>query len=152
MPCLLPSARVFFEKMKRGPRVIRHLMTVTEIGMLLYWMLAAALVLSVLSVPPEYMYSDYENPLVVAWNWSFFPIDVAFAVLGLVSRYATLRPGLAQQLALIGATLMFCAGIMAISFWIMTGEFDPLWWGLNLWLILLSLTALRALLKENAPA
>ena len=127
-------------------------MTATEIGMLVYWLVAAGLALGILSVPPDYMYSDYENPLVVAWNWSFFPIDVAFAILGLVSRFATLRSGLASQLALIGATLMFCAGIMAISFWIMTGEFDPLWWGLNIWLILLSLTALRALLKEDAPA
>ncbi len=27
---------------------------------------------------------------------------------------------------------------MAISFWTMQKTFDPLWWGVNLWLIILS--------------
>lgn len=129
--------------------MLDRLLTLTEIGMLAYWLLATALVIGLVSIPPEYMYSDYENPLVVAWNWSFLPIDIAFAVLGLMSRFMRLPTALAHKLALIGATLMFCAGIMAISFWTMTGEFDPLWWGLNLWLVLLSLTTLKALLTER---
>lgn len=123
-------------------------MTLTEVGVLAYWLLATALVLGILYIPPEYMYSDYENPLIVAWNWSFLPIDVAFAVLGLISRFGKFGEPLSNKLAITGATLMFCAGVMAISFWVMTGEFDPLWWGLNIWLVVLSLAALKTLFKE----
>ncbi len=120
--------------------------------MLLYWALAAALVLGVVAIPPEYMYSDYQNPLIVAWNWSFFPIDLAFALCGLTARFGRLSPTLATHLSVIGATLMFCAGAMAISFWSIAGDFDPMWWGLNLWLILLSCVALKSLLSQEVPS
>jgi len=129
--------------------MLPRLMTLTEIAMLLYWALAAALVVGLIYIPPDYMYSDYENPLVVAWNWSFFPIDIAFALCGLWARFANLRPGLARNLSLIGATLMFCAGTMAISFWSVTGEFEPLWWGMNLWLVVLALWAIWSCLTQQ---
>ena len=118
--------------------------------MLAYWVLAAVLVIGLIHIPPEYMYSDYENPLVVAWNWSFFPIDIVFVICGLWARFGGLRPPLPRHLSLIGATLMFCAGTMAISFWSITGEFEPLWWGMNLWLVVLVLWAIKSSLTEKA--
>ena len=94
--------------------MLKVLLTLTEAGMLLYWIFATLAVASVISVPPEFMYSDYENPLIVSWNWSFLPIDVAFAGLGLTQRFF-MKPGRSRDLvAVSGLTLMFCAGVMAI--------------------------------------
>ena len=129
--------------------ILAVLLTLTEIGMLGYWALAGALVAGWVTIAPEYMYSDYENPVIVAWNWSFFPIDVAFALCGLTARFATLRQSVAELLSVIGATLMFCAGVMAISFWVIQREFDPLWWGLNIWLCLLSILFLFHLMRQK---
>jgi hypothetical protein len=113
------------------------LLTVTEIGMLAYWLLATALVLKLVHIPPAYMYSDYLNPLIAAWNWSFAPVDVLFALCGLAASYAPLSPARRQMLLLTSLALMFCAGLMAVSFWAIRGEFDAFWWGMNLWLMIL---------------
>lgn len=115
---------------------MKLLLTITEVGMLAYWALAALMAAGALTVPPEYMYSDHLNPLVVAWNWSFLPIDIAFALCGLAARFGRLRN--ATMLEIISLTLMLCAGLMAISFWVFLGAFDPMWWGLNLWLMVLA--------------
>jgi len=84
------------------------------------------------------MYSDYENSTVVAWNWSFFPIDVTFAISGLYGRYGNVTRDRQTILSTFSLSLMFCAGLMAISFWVVVGSFDPFWWGMNLWLMLLA--------------
>ncbi len=122
--------------------LLKWLLTITEVGMLTYWGFATLVVLEVVVVPPEVMYADYQNPLVVAWNWSFLPLDVLFATLGVVARFVSLRPGKQEMLSTISLSLMFCAGLMAISFWALQGSFDLLWWGVNVWLIALSLTGL----------
>lgn len=111
--------------------------TITELAMLTYWILAGALALSLISIDPSLMYSDYENPLVVAWNWSFFPIDVAFAIIGLTARFGVQAGHLRFKLEVIAAVLMLCAGLMAVSYWTITGDFDLTWWGMNIWLIIL---------------
>ncbi|MDA9009475.1 YvaD family protein [Alphaproteobacteria bacterium] len=89
-------------------------------------------------VPPEYMYSDYQNPFIVAWNWSFLPLDVLFAVLGLAARFFVQSRSRELILSTLSLALMFCAGLMAVSFWIIQGSFDPFWWGINIWLMALS--------------
>lgn len=114
------------------------LLTLTEVGMLIYWILALAVVVGLLNIPAEYMYSDYENPLIVAWNWSFFPLDVIFAIAGLYSRFGNLNAMKKELLASLSLSLMFCAGLMALSFWIINRDFNLTWWLLNLWLLLLS--------------
>lgn len=122
---------------------MRDLVTsATEIAMLLYWILAGALVLNVVSIDPSLMYSDYQNPLVVAWNWSFFPIDIAFAVIGLAARYVPMSGELRFKLQITASVLMFCAGLMAISFWTITGDFSLTWWVMNIWLMGLGLSNL----------
>lgn len=115
--------------------MLKTLTTATELAMLLYWVLATALILGLIQIDPSYMYSDYENPLVVAWNWSFFPIDIAFALSGLWARFGPGSEALKFKLEIIAAVLMICAGLMAVSFWVLTAEFDVMWWGMNLWLI-----------------
>jgi hypothetical protein len=35
------------------------------------------------------LYAEADNPRVVAWNWSFFPLDIAFSLTGILAvRYA----------------------------------------------------------------
>ena len=117
--------------------MLRFLTTATEIAMLLYWVLAGALALDLVSIDPSLMYSNYQEPLVLAWNWSFFPIDVAFAITGLVARFRVKQGQFRFKLEVIAAVLMFCAGLMAISFWTITGDFDLTWWSMNIWLVVL---------------
>lgn len=125
------------------------LTTATEIGMLAYWLLAGALALGLVTIDPSLMYSDYQNPLVVAWNWSFLPVDVAFALTGLAARFASPPPAIRFRLAIISAVLMLCAGLMAVSYWTIRGEFSPAWWALNIWLIILGL--LNLMLARPVP-
>ncbi len=129
----------------------RKLFTLTECGMLLYWALAVLAALEVVAIPPSWLYSNAQDPLVVAWNWSFLPVDLLFVVTGLMVRFSKQPRG---EMALVSATLMFCAGAMALSFWAIRGEFDVFWWGANAWLVVLSLAFLFARLRaaslENA--
>ena len=118
-------------------RVARVFLTVTEAGMLLYWAIASLVAFELIQVSPEIMYSDYDNPVVVSWNWSFFPLDVLFASTGLISRYTILNRANRNTLSMFSLSLMFCAGLMAISFWVIEQFFDPFWWGINLWLVVL---------------
>lgn len=122
--------------------MLRPITTITELLMLIYWILATALVLDIIDVDPALMYSDHENPLVVAWNWSFFPIDVAFASIGLYAKYGDVEYNRKFKLEVTAAALMVCAGLMAISYWVITGDFSPTWWAMNLWLITLGLVNL----------
>jgi len=114
------------------------MLTLTEVGMILYWLFATLVVLGLIHVPPQYMYSDYTNPLFIAWNWSFFPLDILFAVTGLLGRYGNFKLRANELLSIFSLALMFCAGLMAISFWVINCDFDPFWWAINLWLLLLS--------------
>ncbi|MEP1420379.1 MAG: DUF5360 family protein [Erythrobacter sp.] len=61
----------------------RVLMRVTDIGMIGYWVVTAMMALAILDIPGEYLFKDYHDPRVIAWNWSFMPLDVIFAVTGL---------------------------------------------------------------------
>ena len=120
----------------------RILLTVTEGGMILYWIFASMVALEWILVSPEYMYSDYSDPTVVAWNWSFFPLDMTFAVTGLYGRFGKMAASRQAMLSIFSLSLMFCAGLMAISFWIVVGSYDAFWWGINLWLVILASSAL----------
>ena len=124
------------------------LLTITEIGMLAYWVFATLVVLNVITVDPALMYSDYQNPVIVAWNWSFFPLDVLFAFLGLIGRFGNLTYQSKQIVSTISLSLMFCAGLMAVSFWAIRGFYDPFWWGVNLWLMGLSAVFLWRKVKK----
>ena len=89
--------------------------------------------------------------MVVAWNWSFLPLDLLFAVAGLLARFGPMEGKASGVLAIVSLSLMFCAGLMAVSFWMIQQFYDPFWWGVNLWLVLLSSVALirRARSKES---
>ena len=120
----------------------KTLLLLTDAGMLLYWLIVFLDALSLIALNPEYMYSDYQNPLMVAWNLSFLPIDVAFALSGLVALLYPLSQKTKETLITISLTLMFCAGVMALSFWIILEDFNLFWWGVNLWLMALPIAVI----------
>ena len=128
---------------------MRALLTATEIGILLYWVFASLFVLDVVSIDPQWMYSNYEDPMVVAWNWSFLPLDLLFALAGLVSRFAPMTAKANGVLSVFSLSLMFCAGLMAVSFWLIQEFYDPFWWAMNLWLVFLSSAALVRHIRKN---
>ena len=123
-------------------KTFKLLLTITEVGMIAYWIFATAVLLEIIQIDPALMYSDYKNPIIVSWNWSFLPIDLLFAILGLVATYVPMNGQRQQFLSTISLSLMFCAGLMAIAFWAIQGSFDPTWWAVNLWLMLLATAVL----------
>jgi len=110
--------------------------------MLAYWLIAFLLLFGLVDIPAEYMYLDYQKPTIIAWNWSFFPIDLIFSMVGLYARFGQLTLHKKQLLETVSLSLMFCAGVMALSFWAIQNTYDVFWWGTNIWLILLSVTVL----------
>ena len=134
-------------------RRIRPWLLATDVGMLLYWTLTAAFAVGLVDLPAELLFSDYDNPVVTSWNWSFLPLDIAFSVSGLGAAllFRVGRSGW-QLLTLASLFLTFCAGLMAISFWAVRCEFDPVWWVLNGVLIAWPLWFLRDLARAMSLA
>ena len=138
------------------PRNLRVLFLLTDIGFLLYWGLSGAMALGLLRVPADWLFRDYTDPNIVAWNWSFLPLDLLASVTGLgavwLARGAAARRNW-QPLALISMTLTFCAGFLALLFWSFQCSFDLGWWASNLFLVAWPLAALVAARKQVlAPA
>eukprot|EP01035_Chromulina_nebulosa_P062655 gene62655-85681_t len=107
-----------------------------DIGMLLYWGMAALACCGILHLPVSAMYDGYGTPMIDAWNWSFAPLDLSFALTGLASLALARRgDGRWRPLALVSLALTFCAGLMALSFWALRGEFALTWWLPNLLLV-----------------
>lgn len=124
---------------------LKALLLVTDLGFLAYW---AATGLH--WIPPEWAYQDYTNPLLVSWNWSFFPLDLAASAFGLAGFLLwTQREDLARSLVLVSLALTASSGLNALSFWVFRGEFDALWWAANGFLLLWPLPYLVRLLRRS---
>lgn len=131
------------------PLALRILFLVTDIGFITYWSVTAVAAIGWLDLPPEWLFKDYEDPNIVAWNWSFMPLDILASVTGLYVVSRALSSKSWQTAALISMTLTFCAGFMAICFWIFQGSFDASWWGANLFLMLWPLIMMPRILTMN---
>jgi hypothetical protein len=131
------------------PKGLRIALLLTDLGFITYWSLTALVAAGLLSVPPEYLFSDYHNPLVVAWNWSFAPLDIILSLAGL-NAVRLQRAGDAswKGWAIFSLALTFCAGLMAISFWAIRGDFDVTWWTVNLALMIWPWIYLPTLIKS----
>ncbi len=92
--------------------------------------------------PPELAYKDYTNPILSDWNFSFVVLDLAAGATGLASLC---RPTGWRVLMTVSLTLTSTAGLQAIAFWALRGDFDPTWWIPNLFLLLFPIPALIAL-------
>jgi hypothetical protein len=124
---------------------LKYFFLVVDIGFIVYW----GVILFQL-LPEEYLFNDYHNPILVAWNWSFLPLDLAISATGLTSL-ALWRRGKAQwrSLALISLVLTFCSGLQAITFWALRLEFDPTWWLPNLFLLIYPLFFIPGLVRTR---
>jgi hypothetical protein len=113
-------------------RQLKKFFLITDVGFVIYWLIT---ILNL--IPEEYLFKDYKDPLLVAWNWSFFPLDMLISFTGFYSIYLYQKK---QKnwvfMALISLVLTFCSGLQAIAFWIMRADFDLSWWIPNLFLMI----------------
>ena len=124
-------------------------LTVTDVAFILYWTLAALSQVGVIQIPPDWMYANYDQPDVIAWNWSFLPMDLAFSVFGLKAVAAARRGDPAwRPFAIVSLTLTMAAGGMAVSYWAILREFDPSWFLANLALVIWPLFFMRRLMSD----
>ncbi len=124
-------------------RTLKYFFWVVDIGFILYWSITL-----LEFIPIEYLFKDYDNPILSAWNWSFLPLDLAISVTGIGSIVLWQRGG--EQwvpLALISLVLTSCSGLQAIAFWVIRGDFDPSWWLPNLFLLIYPLFFMRGLVS-----
>jgi hypothetical protein len=131
--------------MQAPSKALRWNLLITDVGFLVYWGMTLAGVL-----PAAWLFKDYENPILVSWNWSFAPVDVLASITGL-SAIALARQGkpVWHALALVSATLTFCAGFMALSFWALRRDFDVAWWLPNIYLSLWPLFLIGSLSRRG---
>ncbi|MFD6162245.1 DUF5360 family protein [Nocardia sp. NPDC060256] len=118
-------------------------MLVTDLGFLVYWAIAFAQV-----IPPEFAYKDYTNPILSDWNFSFVVLDLAASATGLASLC---RANGWRVLMTVSLTLTSTAGLQAIAFWVLRGDFSLAWWLPNLFLLLFPIPALIALTCNATP-
>jgi hypothetical protein len=119
------------------PRTLRIALLLTDFAFLAYWSLAALNAAHLIQIPVDWLYADADQPRVVAWNWSFFPLDIAFSATGLlaVRRAGRGDPGW-RALALVSLVLTIVAGGMAVGYWTLLGEINLSWFLPNLALVL----------------
>ena len=102
--------------------------SITDFLFMTYWLIAGLALIGIFNLPPDLMYGDYTNPRVVAWNWSFFPLDLIFSIFGYLAISASRRSDpVWRSYALISLVLTMTAGGMAVVYWAILGEFDPTW-------------------------
>lgn len=127
---------------------LRLNLLITDLGFLAYWLVAAMGIF-----PPEWLYKNHADPIMVAWNWSFAPVDLAASALGLYSLVlAKAGNPVWPAYGLVSAALTFCAGLMALSFWALQNDFNLGWWLPNLYLALWPIVAVPQLAKARGAA
>lgn len=126
-------------------RFLRFFFWLTDVGFIVYWIITLLHI-----IPNEYLFKDYENPILSAWNWSFFPLDILISITGFASLflYKKNNPNW-SKIALISLVLTSCSGLQAISFWILRSDFDLSWWLPNLYLLIYPLFFIPSVIKEN---
>jgi len=122
---------------------LRYFFWMTDVGFLIYWFVTYFHL-----IPEEYVYQDYTNPILVSWNWSFFPLDVFISLTGFASLWlhAHNRPRW-RDVALVSLVMTSVSGLQAIAFWAIRREFDPAWWIPNGFLLLYPLFFIYRLLQ-----
>jgi hypothetical protein len=122
---------------------------VTDLTFLAYWSVSALQLVGIADVSPGMMYAGHLEPRVVAWNWSFLPLDIAFSLTGLAAVSASRRHHASwRALAIVSLTLTATAGGMAVSYWTLLAEFDPAWFLPNLAILLWPFAFLPDLVRQ----
>ncbi|MDQ6596469.1 hypothetical protein E2K98_28875 [Bacillus salipaludis] len=125
-------------------KMLKYFFIITDVGFLIYWLITLVHV-----IPKQYLFKDYNHPILVAWNWSFLPLDLLISITGFLSLYFFSKQNMLWcSFALISLVLTFCSGLQAIVFWIIRLDFDWTWWLFNLYLIIYPCVFLRSILKR----
>ncbi|MGY0496987.1 DUF5360 family protein [Nocardia sp. FBN12] len=129
-------------------KIGKILLLVTDALLMLYWVAVA-----INMIPKESAFRDYTNPIMQAWNWSFFPLDLAASIFGFAGVYLVrIRHRIGWLILTIGLTLTFCAGFMAISFWAYYGDFNVSWWISNALLMVVPAIVFAILVFDRAAS
>jgi len=126
-------------------KLLKPFFLITDIGFILYWLITLLHI-----IPNALLFKDYGNPILVSWNWSFFPLDMFISTTGLLSiYYYDKKNEIWRGLCLISLVLTFCSGIQAISFWSLRLDFDIMWWIPNLYLLLYPIFFIIRLIQKR---
>jgi hypothetical protein len=123
---------------------LKYFFLITDIGFILYWLITLLHL-----IPAEYLFEDYTNPILTAWNWSFLPLDLLVSLTGFMSLYLYNQnnPNW-KMIALISLAFTSASGLQAIAFWAIRVDFDWTWWLPNLYLLLYPPFFIVALLRK----
>ena len=83
-------------------RTFKMMLVLVDAGLLLYW---GAVLLGL--IPEEMRFKDYDDPVVEAWNWSFFPLDISAAVTVFLGAHLTRRGDDPYAAAQAGAAAIY---------------------------------------------
>jgi hypothetical protein len=126
-------------------RRLRTVFLVVDLGFVGYWLCAWLQLF-----PEDWLFKDYQNPILQAWNFSFLPLDLLVSASGLSAVVCHGRGNPAwYALSLASLVLTSCSGLQALSFWALRGDFDPSWWLPNLFLLLYPLYFLAPWLRAE---
>ena len=127
--------------------LLKALLLATDIGFVVYW-----LVTLLHLIPVALLFKDYSSPALVAWNWSFLPLDLLISLTGFLSlRLSQKGSAHWQMAAVVSLTLTSLSGLMALSFWTLRRDFSWEWWLPNLFLLLYPLPFFLVLSQETRP-
>lgn len=131
--------------MSTPSRGLRVFLVVVDVGFLAYWLVSALHLL-----PPDALYAHHDDPVMVAWNWSFLPLDLFVSASGLSSLWLARRADRRWPLlAMLSLAFTSASGLNAIAFWALSGDFDLAWWAPNLVLMLGPWPFVVALLRDQ---
>jgi len=128
---------------------LKYYFLIVDIGFILYWIITLLGI-----IPSEYLFKDYNNPILAAWNWSFLPLDLFISGTGLTSLWMWKnRNKNWESLALISLVLTSCSGLQAVAFWALRSDYDISWWIPNLFLLIYPLFFIPGFInrKNNEP-
>ena len=130
---------------------LKWALTTTDVAFMAYWSATLLECVGLISIPSEWLYAHAHAPRVIAWNWSFFRLDIAFSITGLWAvRAGAQDKAVWRPLALISLILTIVAGTMACGYWMLLGEVDAVWFGMNAVLVVWPLVFLPRLVREMA--
>jgi len=133
----------------RMPWPLRAAFLATDSLFLAYWTVSALFQSGMIAVPHAWMYEGFDQPRVIAWNWSFLPLDLAFSLLGFAAVALGRRGDPTwRPLALLSLAFTMAAGGMAVGYWLILGEIEPSWLIPNLLLVLWPLAFLPGLICD----
>jgi hypothetical protein len=134
-------------------RATKLLMLLTDLGFAAYWLVTALGL-----IPESWLFKDYHDPLLMAWNWSFLPLDLLVSASGLAGlalvarRHRPRLRAAGRRLMLLSLAFTLCSGLMAIAFWAIRADFDPLWWSFNGFLLLYPIPGIIRLVSIDGRA